>query len=159
MNTVICPFSGDPITYGHIDIIERAAHTFEHVIAAIGVNPLKQYLFTLEERLQMAREALGYLKNVEVDSYEGLLADFARNKHTNAVIRGIRNAEDFNYEWMLHQINIGIDNTLETFWIPCSKEKENISSTEVRKLWQQGGNISALAPAIVIEMLNNKIFH
>ncbi|HLP52730.1 MAG TPA: pantetheine-phosphate adenylyltransferase [Chitinophagales bacterium] len=156
MNTVICPFSGDPITYGHIDIIERAAHTFPHVIAAIGINPLKQYLFTIGERLQMAKAALAYLPNVEVDCYEGLLADFARQKGTSIVVRGIRNGEDFNYEWMLHQINESIDNTLETFWIPCRKEMESISSTSARNGWKQGDNISALVPPVVVQMLQAK---
>ncbi|HLP20007.1 MAG TPA: pantetheine-phosphate adenylyltransferase [Chitinophagales bacterium] len=156
MNTVICPFSGDPITYGHIDIIERAAHTFPRVIAAIGINPLKQYLFSIEERLQMAKAALAYLPNVEVGCYEGLLADFARQKGTTVVVRGIRNGQDFNYEWMLHQINESIDNTLETFWIPCRKEMEKISSTNARNGWKQGNNISALVPPVVVQMLEGK---
>lgn len=156
MNTAICPFSGDPITYGHIDIIERAAGQFDVVIAAIGINPIKQYNFTLEERVQMAREALKHLLNVQVDSYEGLLADFARLKKATAIIRGIRNHEDFEYEWMLHQINEGIDEHLETFWMPCKKDKEGISSTAVKKLWQSGSDISDLVPPPVISLFRQK---
>jgi pantetheine-phosphate adenylyltransferase len=156
MNTAICPFSGDPITYGHMDIIERAAGQFDKVIAAIGINPLKQYSFTMEERLQMAREALKHLPNVEVDRYEGLLADFAHRRNATAIIRGIRNHEDFEYEWMLHQINEGIDKTLETFWMPCKKDKEEISSTSVKKMWHTGADVSALVPPPVISLFRQK---
>lgn len=154
MSIAICPFSGDPITYGHIDIIERAASTFDKVIAAIGINPLKQYMFTIDERLQMAKTALAYLSNVEVDSYEGLLADFARQKSVHTIVRGIRNTEDFTYEWQLHQINESIDATLETLWLPCSTGKESISSTLIKQSWLQGDDITWLAPPVVVNMLH-----
>ncbi|MFM2306626.1 MAG: hypothetical protein RLZZ367_1295 [Bacteroidota bacterium] len=157
MSTAICPFSGDPITYGHIDIIERAAGTFDKVIAAIGINPLKQYMFTIEERLQMAKAALAHLSNVEVDCYSDLLADFARQKGVHSIVRGIRNAEDFNYEWQLHQINESIDPALETLWLPCSVGKEGISSTLIKQRWQQGSNIDTMAPPAVIEMLQTRL--
>lgn len=153
MSTAICPFSGDPITYGHIDIIERAACTFDKVVAAIGINPLKQYMFTIEERLQMAKAALSHLSKVEVDCYNGLLADFARQKGVHTIVRGIRNAEDFNYEWQLYQINESIDASLETLWLPCSPGKESISSTLIKQRWQQGGDIAMLAPPAVIKLL------
>lgn len=156
MKTVICPFSGDPITYGHIDIIERSAQIFDHVIAAIGVNPLKQYLFTIDERLKMAKEALAHLKNVSVASYEGLLADFARQNGTHITVRGLRNAEDFTYEWTIHQINESIDHEMETFWLPCKPEKEQISSSAVKTCWQSGKNISGMVPQIVVAMMGQK---
>ncbi|HRG88288.1 MAG TPA: pantetheine-phosphate adenylyltransferase [Chitinophagales bacterium] len=153
MSTAICPFSGDPITYGHIDLIERAANTFDSVVAAVGINPLKQYLFNTDERLQMAREALKHLPNVEVDSYEGLLADFARQKGIHTIVRGIRNSEDFNYEWQLHQINESIDATLETLWLPCSTGKQDISSSAVKLCWQQGNDVSGMVPLVVVRMM------
>lgn len=156
MKTAIYPFSGDPITYGHIDVITRAASIFDHVIAAIGINPLKQYHFTLEERVMMAQQALAHLANVTVGSYEGLLADYAREHDTNVIVRGIRNAEDFGYEWMINEISSSIDHSLETFWMPCSKDKGHISSSAVWGLWRDHQDISAMVPAPVIEMLQTK---
>ncbi|MCW3127758.1 MAG: pantetheine-phosphate adenylyltransferase [Bacteroidetes bacterium] len=156
MKTAIYPFSGDPITFGHIDIITRAADIFDRVIAAIGINPLKEYSFTIEERVAMAREALSALPNVEVACYKDLLADFARERGTNVVIRGIRNTEDFDYEWMLNQINESIDHTLETFWMPCKKDKEHISSSAVKKMWQGHENIAGMVPESVVRLLAAK---
>lgn len=149
MSKVIYPFSGDPITNGHIDIIERAAHSFGEVIAAIGNNPLKQYRFTMEERVEMAKAALAYLPNVQVTCYEGLLADFAREKGVQITVRGLRNVEDFTYEWMIHEINESIDKEMETLWLPCRKDKANISSSAVKNVWANGGDISAMVPSIV----------
>jgi pantetheine-phosphate adenylyltransferase len=157
MKIAIYPFSADPITYGHIDIIERAAHTFDRVIAAIGINPTKEYLFTKEERLQMATKALQHLPNVVVDTYDGLLADFARTAGTNVIIRGVRNTNDFNYEWMIYQINESIDDKMETFFMPCKKNKESISSSKAKEVWQNKGDLSSLVPIPVIEMFNNRI--
>jgi pantetheine-phosphate adenylyltransferase len=153
MKAAIYPFSGDPITYGHIDIITRAADIFDHVIAGIGINPMKEYSFTIEERMEMARESLSHLKNVSVGSYTGLLAEFAREQHTNIVVRGIRNTEDFSYEWMLNQINESIDGTLETFWMPCKKEKEHISSSAAKKMWREGKDISGMVPEAVVRRM------
>lgn len=153
MKTAIYPFSGDPITYGHIDIITRAAGIFDHVIAAIGINPLKQYHFTIEERVMMAKTSLSHLPNITIDSYEGLLADFAREHGTNVIVRGIRNAEDFGYEWMIYEINDSIDHSLETFWMPCSKDKGHISSSAVWQRWQAHQDIAAMVPATVIDRL------
>lgn len=153
MKTAIYPFSADPITYGHIDIISRAAGIFDQVIAAIGINPLKQYHFALSEREAMAREALRHLPNVTVGSYEGLLADYAREHGTNVIVRGIRNAEDFGYEWMINEINFSIDHSLETFWMPCRQDKGHISSSAVWRLWQEHQDISAMVPGVVLGAL------
>lgn len=157
MKTAIYPFSGDPITYGHIDIIQRAALIFDHVIAAVGINPLKQYMFSTDERVHMAEVALGHIPNVTVDHYEGLLAEFAGKHHTPVIIRGIRNQEDFSYEWTINQINEAIDGRLETFWMPCKKEKELISSSTVKQRWRDKEDITTMVPAIVIEMLSVKV--
>ena len=156
MKTAIYPFSGDPITFGHIDVISRAAHVFETVIAAIGINPLKEYTFTIDERMHMAKEALKHLPNVEVACYTGLLADFAADRHTNIIVRGIRNSEDFDYEWAVNRINESIDCRLETFWMPCREDKANISSSAAKKLWTQGADISAMVPESVVEMFMQK---
>ncbi len=153
MKAAIYPFSGDPITFGHIDIITRAAGIFDHVIAAIGINPMKQYHFTLEERVAMAEESLHDIANVTISSYEGLLADYARTHGTNVIVRGIRNAEDFGYEWMINEINMSIDHSLETFWMPCHKDKGHISSSAVWQRWQNHEDISTMVPAAVLRSL------
>jgi pantetheine-phosphate adenylyltransferase len=156
MKTAIYPFSGDPITFGHIDIIFRSAKIFDQVIAAIGINPLKEYLFTLDERLEMARAALKDLTNVEVAGYTGLLADFAAEHNTNIIIRGIRNAEDFDYEWAINQINNSIDSSLETFWMPCRQDKADISSSLVKEYWQAQKDLSGMVPECVVGLLAKK---
>ena len=156
MKTAIYPFSGDPITYGHIDMIRRAAQVFDCVIAAIGINPLKQYTFTIDERLQMAQQALKHLPNVEVACYPGLLADFAAERRTNIIVRGIRNTEDFDYEWAVNRINESIDSRLETFLMPCKEDKAGISSSAAKELWKHEADISGLVPDVVIEMLKQK---
>ena len=156
MKTPIYPFSGDPITFGHMDVISRAAQVFETVIAAIGINPLKEYTFTIDERMQMAKEALKHLPNVEVACYTGLLADFAAERHTNIIVRGIRNSEDFDYEWAVNRINESLDSRLETFWMPCREDKATISSSAAKKLWKQGADISTLVPDAVVEMFMQK---
>jgi len=153
MSKVIYPFSGDPITYGHIDIIERAAHSFGEVIAAIGNNPLKQYRFTMEERMEMAEAALAHLPNVQVACYEGLLADFARQQGVQITVRGLRNAEDFNYEWMIYEINESIDAHMETLWLPCRKDKANISSSALKAMLDKGEDISGMTAPTVVEWM------
>lgn len=156
MKTAIYPFSGDPITFGHIDVISRAAGVFEHVIAAIGINPLKEYTFSIDERMPMAKQALAHLPNVEVACYTGLLAEFAAGHQTNIIVRGIRNTEDFNYEWAINRINESIDSRLETFWMPCRTEKAHISSSTVKELWKQHGDISGLVPEAVVQMMMHR---
>jgi pantetheine-phosphate adenylyltransferase len=156
MKVAIYPFSGDPITYGHIDMIKRASAVFDRVIAAVGINPLKEYTFPIEVRLAMATEALKELPNVEVCSYKGLLADLARDKGTNIIVRGIRNSEDFDYEWMINQINESIDSRLETFWMPCRKDKALISSSTVKELWNNNSDIKAMVPEVVLKYFSHQ---
>src|SRR6478735_5475633 len=98
MNRAIYAFSGDPITFGHLDIIERAAKIFDELIVAIGVNPSKKYLFTLEERAQMAKAATAHIPNSKVIYFYGLLVDYAYENNISTIIRGLRNSEDFNFE-------------------------------------------------------------
>lgn len=104
MKRAIYAFSGDPITYGHINIIKRAANFFDEVVAGIGVNPSKSYMFTLEERTEMAQNALEGLRNVKVTSFEGLLVDYAYEQAIPVIIKGVRNAADFDYERALKEI-------------------------------------------------------
>lgn len=157
MKTAIYPFSGDPITFGHIDIIERTAKKFDKVIAAIGINIEKTYLFNLSDRLYMAKDALRHLSNVEVASYNGLLTDFARMQGTNIIVRGIRNLDDFNYEWMLHNIYESLDTSIEVIWLPCKKRLENTSSSILKQRVKSGESIINSTTPLVASMLYEKL--
>ena len=113
MKSAIYAFSGDPITFGHIDIIKRAATVFDRVVVAIGCNPAKKYLFSQEERTEMARRSLLNLKNVEVKTFQGMLVDFAYENNIDVIVKGIRSTTDFEYEMSLHNLGesqkLGID--------------------------------------------------
>ncbi len=157
MKSAIYAFSGDPITYGHMDIISRSAKIFDEVIAAIGSNPLKNYLFTTDERLRMAHESLSGFTNVRVTSFSGLLADFAYDQNVNVIIRGLRNAEDFNFELMLHHLGESQNRELETFLMPCRKELSHISSSAAKALQLEQGMIPEYVPINVKQKLEQRI--
>ena len=134
MNKAIYGFSGDPITFGHIDIIKRAVSIFGELIVGIGVNPTKKYFFTLEERKQIAEESLRFLPNVKVIAFKGLLVDYAYENNIKTVIRGIRNSEDLNYELMLHQVGESQRQNIDTIYFPAKQEMMHISSGAVKAL-------------------------
>ena len=153
----IYAFSGDPITYGHIDTIRRAAKSFDEVIAAIGENPDKKYTFNIDERREMAMKSLSHLSNVAVDSFHGLLVDYAYEKGINTIIKGIRNNEDFNYEVLLDQIGESQKLGIETFFIPSRQDKLHISSSAVKAIQKEQGLIHEYVPLYVKQCLEAKI--
>jgi pantetheine-phosphate adenylyltransferase/dephospho-CoA kinase len=157
MIKAIYAFSGDPITYGHIDIIKRAANIFDKVIVGIGVNPEKKYTFSLEERTDMAKRSLVNLSNVEVTSFRGLLVDFAYENDISVIIKGIRNQEDFNYEMMLDQFNHSQKMGIETFFLPARQELTHISSSMVKAMQQEQGLVHEYVPLYVKQKLEEKI--
>ena len=157
MSKAIYAFSGDPITFGHIDIIERASKIFDEVIAAIGVNPGKQYLFGTNERVELASDAVKHLANVTVTSFTGLLADFAYENDVHVIIRGLRNSEDFNFELMLHQIGETQAQGIETFLMPCRQQLAHVSSGAVKALQLEQGLIYEYVPLNVKQKLENRI--
>jgi pantetheine-phosphate adenylyltransferase len=124
----IYAFSGDPITFGHIDIIERAAKVFTKVLVCIGSNPDKKYMFTLEQRLQMAQDALSSIKNVDVKSFSGLLVDFAFEQNISVIIKGVRNTTDFEYENTLHAVGESQKLGIETFILFAKPQLAHVSS-------------------------------
>ncbi|MCW3103452.1 MAG: Multifunctional fusion protein [Bacteroidetes bacterium] len=153
----IYAFSGDPITFGHIHIIKRAAAIFPELIVGIGVNPAKKYLFTLEERLQLAKEALSGFSNISVVAFRGLLVDYAFENNIPVIIRGLRNSEDFNMELMLHQIGESQDMHIETLFLPSGPDMGHISSGAAKALQSEQGFVSDYVPLNVKQKLEEKI--
>jgi pantetheine-phosphate adenylyltransferase len=150
-------FSGDPITFGHMHVIERASKLFENLVVGIGVNPAKKYLFTLEERLEIAKQALSRYKNIEVVLFRGLLVDYAFEHNISVIIRGLRNSEDFNMELLLHQIGESQDVNIETIYFPSSQNMSHISSGAVKALQLEQGFVFDYVPLNVKQKLEEKL--
>jgi pantetheine-phosphate adenylyltransferase len=149
----LCPGSFDPVTLGHLDIIERASRHFDEVIVAVIRNPSKtQSLFTLEERQQMLKEAVGHLGNVRIEFFKGLLVDFAREHGANAIVKGLRAVSDFDYELQMAQMNQKLSG-IDTFFLSTSPQHSFLSSSLVREVARFGGDVSGMVPSHVNERL------
>ncbi|MGD9129606.1 MAG: pantetheine-phosphate adenylyltransferase [Candidatus Woesebacteria bacterium] len=157
MTKAIYAFSGDPITFGHIDIIKRAAKVFDQLIVAIGINPDKKYMFSLEEREEMAKRSLLNLKNVKVTSFKGLLVDFAYENGVSVIIKGTRRSSDFDYEQTLHQIGKSQKLGIDTHVLFARPELAHISSSAVKAIQQEQGLIQDYVPLYVKQLLEAKI--
>lgn len=153
----IVPGSFDPITYGHIDIIKRSAQLFDVVIVAILVNPDKKYLFTLEEREEMINESIKDFKNVKVDSFSGLLVNYAKKVDSTVIVRGLRAVSDFEYEMQLTFMNKALDDNIETFYMMANKQYSFISSSIVKGVSGFGADLSKFVPKHVEERLEKKV--
>lgn len=156
MTTAVYALSGDPITYGHIDIIKRAAKSFDRLIVALGINTSKKYLLTPEEKIKVAKESLAFLPNVEVMFFNGLLVDFAFEQNATVIVRGIRNAADFDFEQSLDQINSS-QMTIDTFFLFSKSTLAHVSSSNVKSLQVENGLIHAYVPLPVKKLLEKKI--
>ena len=156
MNTVIYPGTFDPITNGHIDLVERAARLFDHVVLAIAHSPKKSPLFTLEERVTLCNDALGHLDNLEVCGFSNLLTEFAKSKGARCVLRGLRAVADFEYEFQLANMNRAIYPEFESVFLTPSEHLSYISSSLVREIASLQGDISPFVPANVSEALAMK---
>ncbi len=156
LRTVICPGSFDPVTNGHLDIIERASYTWDEVIVAVMTNPRKQVLFNAAERIEMLEETVKHLPNVRVDSNTGWLVEFARRKSAMAIVKGLRPIQDFEYEWQMGMVNKELDNQIETYFMMSRKEFSYLSSSIVRELAAYGGAVESLVPPHVAERLRHK---
>ena len=153
----IVPGSFDPITYGHIDIIKRSAQLFDEVIVAILVNPDKKYLFTLEEREEMINESIKDFNNVKVDSFSGLLVNYAKKVNSTVIVRGLRAVSDFEYEMKLTFMNKALDDNIETFYMMANKQYSFISSSIVKGVSGFGADLSKFVPKHVEERLEKKV--
>ncbi|WP_072571019.1 MULTISPECIES: pantetheine-phosphate adenylyltransferase [unclassified Enterobacter] len=153
----IYPGTFDPITNGHVDIITRAACMFDKVIMAIAASPGKKPLFSLDERVEMARQATAHLANVEVVGFSDLMANFARDQQANILIRGLRAVADFEYEMQLAQMNRHLMPDLESVFLMPSKEWSFISSSLVKEVARHHGDVTHFLPAQVHQALLAKL--
>jgi pantetheine-phosphate adenylyltransferase len=147
MRTAICPGSFDPLTNGHLDVIQRATKLFDRVIVAVALNESKHPLFTLEERLRLAQESVRHLPGVEVDSFDGLLVDFAERRGAHAVVRGLRAVSDFEFEFQLALMNRKLNERPETIFMMPKDTYTYLSSRMIKEIARLGGDVSAFVPA------------
>ena len=156
MRRAIYPGSFDPVTNGHIDVIERARKLFDEVIVAVAVNDQKQPLFALDDRLAMLRKAIT-IDGVRVAPMTGLLVEFAASENAHAVIRGLRAISDFEFEFQMALMNRKLDEEIETIFLMPKEEYTYLSSRIVKEIAQLGGNVSAFVPRPVAKALAKKL--
>jgi pantetheine-phosphate adenylyltransferase len=151
--------SFDPPTYGHLDLVERAANLFPKVIVAVGVHPTKKALLSAEERLELLREVCKPYSNVEVDSFQGLLIEYGRAKGARVIVRGLRAATDFEYELQIAHANADLHPELDTVFLPTRTNYGFISASLVREIASHGGDIARYAPPAVVTALKRRFGH
>ena len=157
MRTVIYPGSFDPFTNGHLDVVERAAKLFDRVIVAVAQNTDKQTLFTQAERKLQIATVLDDFQNVEVTEFKGLLVEFAKAQHAEAIIRGLRAVSDFEFEFQLALMNRKLEEEIETIFMMPREAYTFLSSKLVKEVAQLGGDVSAFVPANVEQALQGKL--
>ena len=160
MATAIYPGSFDPITYGHINLIERGLKIFDKLVIGVACNVRKAPLFTAEERIEMIRASLPDAKNIEIDTFEGLLIDYAKKQNSRIILRGLRALSDFEFEFQLAHMNARLGAStpdgIETIFMMTGEEHFYVSSSLVREISSFGGDISGLVPQIVEDQLKQK---
>ena len=157
MRTAICPGSFDPITLGHLNIIERAAQIFDHVVVCVAANATKTSpMFTVEEKVEMVKLAISRLENVSVEINSGLLAEFARRFEGTVLIKGLRAASDFDYEFQMDSINKRLNPELETMFLTADQRYTFLSSSVVRELARYGADLNGLVPEEIISLIEAK---
>lgn len=153
----ICPGSFDPVTFGHLDIITRAAKMFDKVIVVVAGNSSKNCSFTPEERVKMIKKCTAGIENVEVDHFEGLLADYAALHNATTIIKGLRAMSDFEYEFQMALTNKKLNPNVETLFLTTSTENMYLSSSMVKQIASMGGDISSFVPEIIRETILERI--
>jgi len=152
----VYPGTFDPVTNGHIDLVERSLRIFDEVIVAVAENPKKEPLFSLGERISMFKEVADGLERVVIEGFDGLLVDYVRKKKAVAIIRGLRAVSDFEYEMQMALMNRRLDNAIETVFLMPNEEYSFITSTIVKEAASYGGDVSSLVPGRVVSKLRNK---
>lgn len=156
MAGALCPGSFDPVTNGHLDVIARAAEQFDEVVVTVVVNPNKQGMFTVEERMDLIREVTAHLPNVRVESWRGLLVDFAKQQGITAIVKGLRDATDLGYEMQMAQMNRKLTG-VDTYFIATNPAYGFVSSSLVKEVAAYGGDVADLLPPIVHKQLLARI--
>ncbi|MDO5023078.1 MAG: pantetheine-phosphate adenylyltransferase [Eubacteriales bacterium] len=157
MIKAVFPGSFDPVTKGHINLIERASTAVDLLFVAVLVNPAKKTLFSIEERKNMLKEAVKHLPNVEIISFEGLLAELVKQENISFIIKGVRNLVDFESEYTQANINRLLSNGVETLLLPSDPRYSAISSTVVKEIASFNGDLDSFVPQFVVKALKNKI--
>ncbi len=152
----VYPGTFDPVTNGHIDLVERSLRIFDELIVAVAANPKKQPLFSLEERVGMFKKVVSRYKRVKIEGFDGLLVDYVKQKKAVGIIRGLRAVSDFEYEMQMALMNRRLDNDIETVFLMPNEEYSFITSTIVREAASYGGDVSSLVPGVVVEKLKKK---
>lgn len=157
MKLAVCPGSFDPVTNGHLDIIRRAAKLADRVLVVVMTNAIKNPLFSMDERMEMLRRVTADLPNVEVDAFDGLLADYTRQKGADAIVKGLRATSDFEYEFQMALTNRQLGATAETVFLTTSAEMMFLSSSLVKQVAAYNGDISEFVPAEVLDLVIQKM--
>ncbi len=157
MKIAVYPGSFDPLTYGHLDVVERASKLVDELIVAVAKNPMKDPIFTLEERMEMVREAMAHIKNVRVDKLEGLLVEYAKKTGAEAIIRGLRAVSDFEYEFQMALTNRKLNDQVETVFLVTSENYSYLSSTMIREIARLKGDISPFVPDEIVRRVKEKV--
>jgi pantetheine-phosphate adenylyltransferase len=156
MRRAVCPGSFDPITYGHLDIIERASRHFDEVIVAVLENRTKSSLFTVAERISMITEVTKKYSNVRIDSWSGLLVEYCKSNDVQSIVKGLRAVSDFDYELQMAQVNLQ-GSGVETMFMATSPTHSFLSSSLVKELAHYGGDVSSMVPSSINEALKRRV--
>lgn len=153
----VCPGSFDPVTLGHLDIISRASKIFDKIIVLVSINSLKQAMFSREERVRMIQTVTKGLDNVEIDTFDGLLADYVKEKKAIAIVKGLRAVSDFEYEFQMALANKKLYANAETVFLTTTAENMYLSSSVVKQIASFGGDISHFVPTCILYDIKNRL--
>ena len=159
MKTIVYPGTFDPITNGHIDLVERAARLFDKVVIGIASSQRKSPLFSIDERIQLASDALAHVPNIEIRGFDYLLVNFVNDCGADAIMRGLRAVSDFEYEFQLANMNRALSPEVESIFLTPAERCSYISSSLVREISSLDGDVSKFVPTNVVEALSNKFNH
>ncbi|HVX70514.1 MAG TPA: pantetheine-phosphate adenylyltransferase [Mycobacteriales bacterium] len=156
MRRAVCPGSFDPITNGHLDVIERASRLFDEIVVVVGINQSKNRLFEPDERVEQIREVVAHLPNVSVDTFRGLLVDYCVAHDIKAIVKGLRAVSDFDYELQMGQMNHSLA-AVDTLFMPADPHYSFLSSSLVKEVAMYGGDVSKLVPEAVLRRLQQRL--